>query len=366
MLVAVWSPSYRSETAPLAVMIAGMCCRRFPCTIAMLENYVHAGNLGYHLLGNRYDTVRSTLNPDFSGSYLPGEVFLRHIANETNRAIRHRTLLQIDGNGLLFLPMNQSLSESAYRFGMHAAIDTKVDDLLEQFDDVVVHLEPNGNDTTIELLDRADIVVVCLPATLAAFSAFYDRYRSMLGKCFFVFYGATRSPEPMLFTMQKLLPKHTMRCCYVEITRLMRKYMEEGRVLDYLDRFGGNYDSSIAAEQSVAEETGVYEELAGDAEFREHEEMSPYRPDDIPEYREWRQERGAEMFAEADSEEGCGNDEPALRESESVRSIRYIAEWLMQYEYPDAQGDCVLIAERMRRRKVLPKEVAEWDMMHFS
>jgi hypothetical protein len=311
MLIAVWSPSYREETAAIAVMVAGMCCRQFACSIAMLENYIHAGNLGTHLLGNRYDNVRQSLDRDFSGSYLPGEQFLRHVAHETGRAIVFNTLIQVDGNGLLFMPMNQSLSENAYRYGMYQVIDERIDTLMNQVDDVVVNLEACGNDTTVSLLHRADIVIVCLPATMAAFTSFYDRYRSMLEKCFFVFYGTAPKPEPLLSKIRQFIPRHTMRSCYLEITRLLRRHMEEGHVLDYLDRFGEENTYSL---QQVSENAVEY---------------------------------GSE------------------RERESVRTVRYVSEWLMQFEHPDAHGDSCLIAQRMLRRRVLPNEVAEWDLMRF-
>ncbi|MBO4628226.1 MAG: hypothetical protein J5645_09650 [Lachnospiraceae bacterium] len=311
MLFAVWSPSYREETAPLAVMIAGMCARQFPCNVAMLENYIHAGNLGTYLLGSRYDYICQSLDRDFGGSYLPGEQFLRHVAHETGRAIVYNTLIQVDGNGLLFMPMNQSLSENAYRYGMYQVIDDRIDTLMNQVDDVVVNLEATGNETTVSLLHRADIVIVCLPATMSAFSSFYDRYRSMLDKCFFVFYGSTPAPEPLLGKIQQFIPRHAMRSCYLEITRLLRRHIEEGHVLDYLDRFGeGKKHVGQVAESAV--------------------------------------EYGSQ------------------KERESVRTIRYISEWLMQFEYPDAHGDNCLIAQRMLRRRVMPNEVAEWDLMRFG
>ena len=353
MLIAVWSPSYRVETAPLAAMIAGTCCRCFPCSIAMTENFIHTGNLGYHLLGTRYDSIRRTLDRDFSGSYLPGELFLRHVAHEMGRAVLYNSVIQVDGNGLLFLPMNQSLSEAAYRYGMHSVIDTRIDTLSDQVDDVFVYLEANGNDTTVSLLDRADIVLVCMPATIADFSSFYDRYRSMLGKCFFVFYGSRQSPEPTLRKLQKLLPRHTMRCCYVEITRLMRRYMEEGRVLDYVDRFGEF--ERIRGLSVVAEDAARY--------GSRNDTKAPKN-----DYREWEENFYARMqLHEERAEKKNNNDtEEHLHERESMHSIRYVSEWLMQSEYPDAHGDCVLIAERMLRRRVVPKEVKEWEMMRFG
>jgi len=319
----------------------------------MMENFLHAGNLGYHLFGRRYDVVRSTLNPGFSGSYLPGEIFLRHIAHETARTVRFRQALQVDSNGLLFVPMNQSLSAKAYRYGMHAVIDSRIDQITEQVDDLFLHLEPNGNDTTAELLERSDIVLVCLPATIDDFSAFYDRYRSMLGKCFFVFYGSSRSPEPMLLRMQKLLPHHTMRCCYLEITRILHRYMEDGRVLDYLDSYGGKEDF-LPVGARVAESARAYSALP---------EASAA---DMENYRRWKESFRQEMYAYENRADARTASRGADAEQESVRSIRYISEWLMQHEYPDAQGDCVLIAQRMLRRQVMPEEVAEWEMMRFA
>ncbi|MBR5712118.1 MAG: hypothetical protein IKX54_00825 [Lachnospiraceae bacterium] len=346
MLIAVWSPAYRSETAPIAVLVAGMCCRQFPIRVALLENYVHAGNLGYHLLGSRYDAIRNSVNPDFSGSYLPGEMFLRHVCHETNRSSRYGSVIQVDGNGVMFLPMNQSLSASAYRYGMHAVLDQRVEFLQELFDDVFVHLEPNENDTTVEMLARADVVMVCLPATITAFSGFYDRYRSMVDKCFFVFYGASGSPEPTLLKLQKLLPRHTMRCCYLEITRLLAKYIEEGRSLDYLDRF--------------AMSPGAFRVFTGGVA----EERAEYRPAGA--YAEWQAAFAARMRGHERSGDNAQYAENGTKEQDTIRSIRYVSEWLMQREYPDAHGDCVLIAERMMRRRILPREVAEWEMMKFG
>ena len=351
MVTAFWSPHYREETPEILALVAGMCCRQFPCSIACVENYVHVRNLGFHLLGSRYDVLKKSTKRESEVSYRAGELFVRQICYEMGRSCQYGSVIRADQNGLWFMPMNQSLHGEAYRYVMSEVLDQQLDFLEEQYDDVFINLEPNNNDTTVTMLDRAKIVVVCLPATKDAFMEFYDMYRSMVGKCFFVFYGTQGSPEALLKLLRTYAPKHTMRCCYLPMTRILRKYLEEGRGLDYLDSYNDVCGNLWRLSPTVAEDAAEYCSSAGPS-------GTP-----VSDYRRWKND----MIKRFDDEEISrvvymeGNS--GAHEVETIRSIRYIGEWLMQREYPDAEGDCVLIAERMMRRRIMPAEVREWEML---
>ena len=351
MVTAFWSPHYREETPGILTLVAGMCCRQFPCSIACVENYVHVRNLGFHMLGSRYDVLKKSTKRESAISYRAGELFVRQICYEMGRSCQFGSVIRADQNGLWFMPMNQSLHGEAYRYVMSEVLEQQVDFLEEQYDDVFLNLEPNNNDTTVTMLDRAKVVVVCLPATKDAFMEFYDRYRSMVGKCFFVFYGTKESPEALLRLLRTYTPKHMMRCCYLPMTRLLCKYLEEGRCLDYLDRYSDVCENVWNMPQGVAEEA---EEYRGNGKVV----GTP-----VSEYRQWKNDLDRRFEEEEISRVVYMEGHTGEREVPTIRSIRYVSEWLMQKEYPDAGGDCVLIAERMMRRRIMPAEVREWEML---
>ncbi len=352
MLAAFWSPRYHEETAEIATLVAGMCCRVFPCSVALAENFLHTCNLGFHLLGRRYDTIRNTFNRENIGNYMPGEVFLRHVCYETNRTSQFDMAVDVNGKGVSFLPMNQSLTEDVYRYGMSMIFGHKVDFLLEQYDNVFLNLEANGNDTTLECLERADAVIVCLPSSIEAFDQFYEQYRSLLSKCYFVFYssvGVYDKPGRVLDHIQSLAAKYVTRCSFLLFTRLLQNYLAEGRGLDYVDRFYDAHSIEWSLPSDVAESIERYHALS-DTEARGDNE-----------YVNWKHE-SMRKISEVDIYAG---DYPTYSDGSSerglMRSLQETCEWMMKREYPDAKGDCAVIAERLLRRKFLPDEVRRWN-----
>ncbi|MBQ6660288.1 MAG: hypothetical protein IJM57_02530 [Lachnospiraceae bacterium] len=356
MIVSFWFSHYREETAQILALVSGMCCRLFPCSIVAAENYLHARNLGFHLLGERYDSVRRALNPNSESLYQPGETYARYVAEEMQKNSRTGSLIDADPKGLWFLPMDQSRQADPYRYAMKAVFEDVAYEMEELFGNVFLNLESNGNSTTMTMLDRSDIVVTCLPATESAFSEFYENYRSLAGKCFLVFYGTRDAPGRVLGSIKRLLPKHALRCCYLRYTDALIRYLDVGKGIDYLDRFDGIVANPAPEQERVSEETGRYE---GMRNLEESEEDS---------YRRWKREYG-EKFAEEllaitkERQKGLAPRKERQREERTIQSIRYVSEWLMKSQYPDAGGDCDLIAQRMLRRQILPGIVHEWDMM---
>lgn len=359
MLIAFWSTHYREETAQMLTLIGGMCCRRFPCTIVGVENYLHTHNLGFHMLGSRYDSVRRGAKRGSSVYYKAGEIYVRHVCNEMGRVFRKDSVIPADGNGLMFMPMDQSLYEDSYRFMMHEILDQQIDYLENQYDDVYLNLEAGNNDTTIEMLDRAEVVVVCLPANPESFDEFYDRYRSLVDKCFFIFFGSGGMPESLQTRFLQYLPSHVPRSCYVEMTRLLQNYLFDGRGLDYLDLlFTGspptyrNRDSYMAipgtVAPDVAEEAGEYRSgYAGVSEPRD-------------EFIRWKNETDRRIGDEALSAVRYGVGDCMETERGTITSLRHIVDWLIRYEHREIGSDCSMIAEHLLRRKYVSKEVFEW------
>ena len=336
MLVSFWSPGYREETAQILTLVGGMCCRMFPCSIVAAENYLHTRNLGFHLLGSRYDTVRKGAKRGSEVYYKAGEIFVRHVCREMGRSSKFGSIIRADGNGLMFMPMDQSLYEDSYSFLVREALDQQVDFLETRFDEVFLNLQPNENDTTMTMLDRSDVVVVCLPAKEESFESFFDRYRYIFGKCFFVFFGTGMRTGVIRQTVNRYAPGFSSRFCFLEMSRILRNYLSDGRGLDYLDRFGTFSEEPSLNMHLVAEENGEYA-----------------RRNDVD-------LRIVGNPINEDVYEGGTADETERR---TIRSIQYISNWLIKREYRDAGGDIRVITDRMLRRKIIPAEVIEWEML---
>lgn len=374
MLVSFWSPSYREETAQILTLVGGMCCRSYPCSIVSAENYLHTRNLGFHLLGSRYDSVRRGAKRGSEVYYKAGEIFVRHVCKEMGRSSRFGSVIRADGNGMMFMPLDQSLYEDSYRFMVREALDQQIDFLESRFDEVFLNLQPNENDTTMSMIDRSDVVVVCLPAKPESFEAFFDRYRSLFGKCYIVFFGMGAPPKNLKSVVQRMAPGFVTRCCYLQMTRLLRNYLADGRGLDYLDRFRSVLDRSAVPGLKIAEEPSVYRTTGlalqnGDSSEDSVERVAAYRYMQMPgetdsaDYIRWKNETdrriGADMLAAANF------GEPSDGESERVtmRAIRHLSDWLIRQEFFDAGGDLATITERMIRRRMIPHEMIEWEMM---
>lgn len=391
MLIVFWSPHYREETAQMLTLVGGMCCRKYPCTIVGVENYLHTHNLGYHMLGSRYDSVRRGARRGSAVYYKAGEIYARHVCSEMGRVFRKDSVIPADGNGLMFMPMDQSLHEDSYRFMMHEVLDQQIDYLESQYDDIYLNLEAGNNDTTIEMLDRADVVVVCLPVNTESFNDFYERYRSLINKCFFVFFGRGGDTESLLTRIYQCLPNHFSRFCYVEMTRLLQNYLSDGRGLDYLDLFyvrrtqvetgrdflRNRWSDSAGLVADVAEAEGEYRSaFAGEPPIRftwengfaaERCRSGSYRVEADDDYVKWKNETDMRIGREAIAAAGYGMRENGVTERKTILGIQYIVDWLIRYEHREIGNDCALIAEHMMRRRYVPREVLEWrDKNHWN
>ncbi len=349
MLVAYWSPSYREETAQILTLVGGMCCREFPCNVVGVENYLHTHNLGYHLLGSRYDSVRRGARRGSDVYYKAGELFVRHVCSEMGRTNRFGSVIRADENGMYFLPMDQSMHEDSYRFVVQEALEQQIELLESRFDEVYINLQSNENDTTLAMLERAEVVVVCLPATVECFDEFYSLYRSMIDKCFFVFFSNGELSAPMKQKIRQYLPKHTTRCCHMIMTRILRNYLSNGRGLDYLDRFRIFVREEDTFSAGVAETEERYQSLFAKGES------------DTADYRNWKNLTDRHFGDEAIGAALYGEAKPEESERSTIRTLRYICRWLIKYEYREAGDDCVQITERMVRRKMIPREVVSWQ-----
>lgn len=333
MLVSFWSPGYREETAQILTLVGGMCCRLFPCSVVAAENYLHVHNLGFHLLGSRYDTVRKGAKRGSDVYYKAGEIFVRHVCREMGRSSKYGSIIRADGNGMMFMPLDQSLYDDSYRFLVREALDQQVDFLETRFDEVFLNLQSNENDTTMTMLDRSDVVVVCLPAKEESFEFFFDRYRSLFSKCFFVFFGTGDHSDMVRQTVNRYAPGFISRCCYLEMSRILQNYLADGRGLDYLDRFRlvseEEEDTSL---QGVAEETEAYKSTESQEELCS----------DVP----WLSENEQPL--------------PLKTEKNTIKAIRHISNWLIMKEYWDANGDAGIVTELMMRRNTIPAEVIAW------
>lgn len=351
MLVSFWSPTYREETAQILTLVGGMCCREFPCSIVCAENFLHIRNLGFHMLGSRYDSVRRGAKRGSDVYYRAGEIFIRHVCSEMGRSCRYGSVITADRNGLAFLPLDQSLYEDSYRFVVSEALEQQIDMLESRYDEIFLNLQANENDTTVTFLDRSEVVVVCLPASVEVFDDFYSRYRSILGKCFFVFFGKGGMPQALRARVRKYLAKHMTRCCHIEMTAMLRNYLSDGRALDYLDRFRGTLDNPPRAPAEVAEAEEEYRALTDSL----REEMD--------EYTRWKNDTSRRISNDMLEAVSYRDRTNADAEKKTLRSLRYICCWLINHEFRDSDGDRMKIAERMLRRRIVPKEVMEWEMV---
>ena len=275
---------------------------------------------------------------------------------------------------LMFMPMDQSLYEDSYRFVVHEILDQQVDYLESQYDDVYLNLEAGNNDTTIEMLDRAEVVVVCLPANAESFDEFYDRYRSLVGKCYFVFFGSGGTSETMKKHFLQYLPTYAERSCYLVMTRLLKNYLSDGRGLDYLDRcLERENQSEVIAD--VAEEAGQYRAASMEEQrdyipkFRvissENRSTTPFLSESSDEYTTGKNETDRRISDEALVAMEYGMPRAGQTEQETIRGIRRIGDWLIRYEHREIGSDCDTIIEHMLRRKYIPREVLEWRAAHL-
>ena len=309
------------------------------------------------------------------------------------RVFRKDSVIPADGNGLMFMPMDQSLYEDSYRFMMREILDQQIDYLETQYDDVYLNLEAGNNDTTIEMLDRAEVVVVCLPANSESFDEFYDRYRSMIGKCFFVFFGHGGMTEPLQTRFLQYLPTHVTRSCYVEMTRLLRNYLSDGRGLDYLDMlylrlakadsgrdfYGTRRTDASESDVTLADVAEKAEEyrasFSGEPETRYPGEDAYLKAvrrggifltDPYDEYVKWKNETDRRIGQDANSAAEYGMRNCGETERNTFFAIQYICDWLIRYEHRGIGNDCATIAEHMLRRRYIPREVIEWKSRDHS
>lgn len=232
MLVAFWSGDDRRDTAGVMALTAMVGCLSFPCKILTMENYLCTHNMGFHLLGKRYDEMKSRYSKNSPENFSVGDTFLQHIRRETGRSIRHNRCIEIIPESLYFLPLNQSTQKDVYEYGFENEFGELMDYGLGFYDFVFINVEQNRNISTIPILDMADEVVVCLPADAFALRDFCERYKSLLHKVYFVFCGQGSTLfQQMLYAKFGDQP---IRWTYLEYTTTALAALADGRGLEYL------------------------------------------------------------------------------------------------------------------------------------
>ncbi len=232
MLVAFWSGDDRRDTAGIMALTAIVGCLSFPCKVLTMENYLCTHNMGFHLLGKRYDEIKSRYRNNSPENFTVGDTFLHHIRRETGRSIRHNRCVEIIPESLYFLPLNQSTQRDVYEYGFENEYVELMNYGLEFYDFVFVNVEQNRNISTIPILDMADEVVVCLPADAYALREFCDKYKSILHKVYFVFCGQGSSLFHQMLDAK--FGEKATRWTYLEYTMSAFAALTEGRGLEYL------------------------------------------------------------------------------------------------------------------------------------
>ncbi len=235
MKISFWSNADRARTAEVLTLSALSCCLSFPCKIVAMENYINTENLGFHMLGSRYDRIRNSYEQYAPGNFHRGDTFLQHLHRQTGRGIRFRKTMEILQDALYFLPMNQSLMKEVYEYGFDHELEENLDYCSMYFDFTFVNVEKSRNLSTKTILDLSDRIIMCLPTDMNGFEQVYNDYHSILPKVFFVFYG--KDFRTFSRKVQKKYPFVKKRFAQLEFTPKLCAYLSEGRASDYMCRF---------------------------------------------------------------------------------------------------------------------------------
>ncbi len=232
MVKAFWSYGQNRETAAIMSLTAVISSFCFPCRIMTVENYLGKENLGYHLLGPRYDSIKQYYAVNTPERYMHGDSFLQHLRRETGKHIRYKRGLEIIPDSLYFIPMNQSIQKDVYEYGFEHEIHELLEHCKDHYDYLFVNLEANKNISTKTILDIAEDVVVCMPASMDLLEVFCEQYRSLLHKVTFAFCG--ESNTQFMRRVKKRFGDHTVQGMLFALTPLAKQAIENGKVIEYL------------------------------------------------------------------------------------------------------------------------------------
>lgn len=232
MVKAFWSYGQNRETAAIMSMTAVISCFCFPCRIMTVENYLDKENLGYHLLGPRYDSIKNYYAANTPERYMQGDSFLQHLKRETGKHIRYKRGLEIIPDSLYFMPMNQSIQRDVYEYGFEHEISELLEHCKDHYDFLFVNLEANKNISTKTILDIAEDVVVCMPASMDLLEEFCEQYRSLLYKVTFAFCGD--NDTQFIRRVRKRFGDRTVQGMMFSMTQAAKQAIEDGKVIEYL------------------------------------------------------------------------------------------------------------------------------------
>ncbi len=232
MVKAFWSYGQNRETAAIMSLTAVISSFSFPCRIMTVENYLGKENLGYHLLGPRYDTIKQYYAVNTPERYMHGDSFLQHLRRETGKHIRNKRELEIIPDSLYFMPMNQSIQKDVYEYGFEHEINELLEHCKDYYDYLFVNLEANKNISTKTILDIAEDVVVCMPASMDLLEEFCEQYRSLLHKVTFAFCG--ESNVQFMRRVRKRFGDHLVQGMVFSLTPSAKQAIENGKVIEYL------------------------------------------------------------------------------------------------------------------------------------
>ncbi len=231
MLVAFWSGWGNKDTAAVLSLTAIAGCLCFPRRVLTLENYLNSNNLGFHLIGERYNEIKKRYSYNSPEYYAVGDSFLQHIKRETGRSIRHNRCVEIIPDALYFLPLNQSIPRDVYEYGFEREWEELLEYGEEFYDLVYVNLEQNKNITTMRILERADMVVACLPSDCLMFEDFRKRYPSVLEKSMVVICG--ENARCGAYQLRSRHPEYATKIVPFEFSPSVLAELSEGRVMEY-------------------------------------------------------------------------------------------------------------------------------------
>jgi hypothetical protein len=236
MIVSIWNHNGEdmSSAFQAALSLTAVCI--MPCSIIMLESVAGNKVLGDILLDANYSNQLKE-----EGVYRTmtnyGDGLADYVSSKYNKRIKGINAVEILRESLYYLPQFSYEKTEVYDRLLCCDIYSYMLEAEQIADYTVINTARAESMASVEIIDAADKVIILIGPNYFEFSAFMDKYRSIMSKCFFVVFAKKGSFENNVKWLYSKLGIKPDKFFIIPYTNEFVRYAQAGNMSEYFHLF---------------------------------------------------------------------------------------------------------------------------------
>lgn len=210
----------------------------------LLENHYNVNNLAGILLSPER-TAMLRESSQYYSKYGIEYILKRLYTGESGERLIRRASIPLLYSSIYYLPQSYIVNKEVFNYEFDL-VHKDLFQCLERFSDIVyIDTESNGNASTIQILQEADLIVVNMNQELASWEDYFENYESLLHKSVFLVGRYQREYSWSVLKLRRKFQIPRDRIGAIPYNMELQAAMQEGRMLQFLNR---NYLRNIHVE----------------------------------------------------------------------------------------------------------------------